>query len=101
MLMAYSEVTKLPELQEKLYQELKDVDLTDLNRLTALPLLNGVIQEALRLYPVLPTNGNRKTSVNGTYIAGKFIPPNTTVTAPRFCIGRRRFSLSLSLSLFV
>lgn len=88
----FSELARKPEYIEAIHQELADADITENKALAKLPLLNAAIQEALRLYPVLPTGGSRKTGKNGLMIAGVFIPPNTTVIGPRFTIQRSRSS---------
>lgn len=67
-----------------------DVDVNDLKMLNRLPHLNAVLNETLRLYPALLSGGNRKTSENGATIAGRFIPPHTTIIAPRYSIARRK-----------
>lgn len=60
-----------------------------MRQLSKLPHLEAVITEALRLYPALPTGGNRKTSMHGLMVGGRYIPPYTTIVAPRFSISRR------------
>lgn len=91
----FSELARKPEHIEGICQELKDVDINDSKALANLPYLNAAIQEALRLYPVLPTGGSRKTGPSGVTIGGVFIPPNTTVIGPRFTIQRRKFNLGI------
>ncbi|KAK5992326.1 Tryprostatin B 6-hydroxylase [Cladobotryum mycophilum] len=86
---AFCELAKHPEHVEQIYAEVRDVDITDIKILTKLPHLNAVIKEALRLHPAVPTGGNRKTTQNGIMIGDQFIPPNTTVVAPRYIIKRR------------
>lgn len=73
-----------------IYQEVVDIDTTDLKTLNRLPHLNAVITEALRLYPALLTGGNRKTTANGLTVGGTFIPPNTTIVTPRYTIARSK-----------
>ncbi|KAJ3943433.1 uncharacterized protein N0V96_006358 [Colletotrichum fioriniae] len=85
----FCELAKHPEHAEKVYEELKDIDATNLKTLTSLPHLNAVINEGLRLYPALLTGGARKTTENGATIGGTFIPPDTTIIAPRHVISRR------------
>ncbi|KAF6811049.1 cytochrome p450 [Colletotrichum sojae] len=85
----FCELAKHPHHAEKIYDELRDVDITDLKTLTSLPHLNAVINEGLRLYPALLTGGARKTTENGATIGGVFIPADTTIIAPRHVISRR------------
>ncbi|ROW06272.1 hypothetical protein VPNG_08075 [Cytospora leucostoma] len=85
----FSELAQKPWHIELVYQEVASVDLTDRKALAALPHLNAVLQEALRLYPVLPTGGPRQTGDQGVTIASVFIPPLTTIISPRFSIQRR------------
>lgn len=88
----FNELAKAPHYVEELYAEIKDLDLQDSRMLEKPPLLNGVINEGLRLYPALFTGGARKTTANGAVIGGVFLPPHTTIIAPRFSISRRKFS---------
>lgn len=88
-------MAKHPAELNKLYDELADLDVGDPEVLKTLPQLNGVINEALRLYPSLPTGGFRKTTKNGMTIRGNFIPPNTTILAPRYSINRRKLGFLL------
>lgn len=61
-------------------------DITNTKALSQLVLLNASIQEALRLYPVLPTGAPRQTGKDGIFVAGVFIPPHTVIVSPRFSI---------------
>lgn len=62
----------------------------DLQSLQALPYLNGIINETLRLHPAVPTGGLRQAPPEGAYIAGRFIPGNTIVCAPRYSLARSK-----------
>ncbi|KAI0427617.1 cytochrome P450 [Xylaria sp. FL1042] len=62
-----------------------DYNYTDLSNLKH---LNGVINEALRLFPPVPTILPRLTPPEGLDIDGTFIPGNTTVFCPQFVINR-------------
>lgn len=66
-----------------------NIDTSNQTILQSLPHLNGIINEALRIHPPVPSGGYRETPPEGLYIAGKFIPGNTTLVAPRYTIGRR------------
>lgn len=57
-------------------------------KISQLDHLNGVIFEALRLHPPVPTALQRKTPPSGIEIDGTFIPGNTTVYCPQYSIGR-------------
>ncbi|OQE15446.1 hypothetical protein PENSTE_c028G07114 [Penicillium steckii] len=71
-----------PHIQDKLRQEIREtipspdasVSWQDLE---AMPYLNGVCQEVLRLYPTVPMTG--REAIRETTIAGKKIPKGTTV----------------------
>lgn len=86
----FCELEKHPEHADKIREELKNVDATDLKPPINLPHLNAVVKESQRLQLALLTGGNRKTA-NGITIGGQFIPPYTTIVAPRYSIGRRMF----------
>ena len=60
----------------------------DLKGLAALPHLNGVLNETLRLYPPVPTGGFRDTPPEGIEVGGRHLPGGVTIVAPRFTIGR-------------
>ncbi|KAI0535109.1 cytochrome P450 [Xylaria digitata] len=62
--------------------------------LSNLKHLNGVINEALRLFPPVPTILPRLTPPEGLDIDGTFIPGNTTVFCPQFVIGRNSESFA-------
>ncbi|KAF7879538.1 hypothetical protein EAF04_000733 [Stromatinia cepivora] len=76
-------------VQTKLHDELKKLPtIFTHDSLVELPYLNAVINESLRLHSVLPTGGNRQTGPEGVYVEGQYIPPHTTVVAPRHTISR-------------
>lgn len=85
----FCELARNPYHAQKIYNEVRNVDVRDAKLLSKLPHLDGVINEVLRLYPALPTGGNRKTLERGVTIGGRYIPPHTTIVAPRFSISRR------------
>ena len=78
--------------QDLIRQELSQLlSIYDITSLQKLPGLQSVITETLRLHPPLPTGGPRETGPEGLYIAGTYIPPYTTVVAPRYTIARREY----------
>ncbi|OKL58794.1 hypothetical protein UA08_05857 [Talaromyces atroroseus] len=84
-------LAKFPSELEKLRQEQKQEGLTDMHdfrKLQALPHLNGVINEVLRLHPAVPTGGLRETPAEGFEIGGRWVPGNTLICAPRWTISR-------------
>ncbi len=80
---------RYPEHAGRIYEELKTIDPYDVNALAALPHLNGVINESMRLLPVALSITTRVTPPEGIYVEGHFIPGYTKVAAPRYCIFRR------------
>ncbi|CAJ2507920.1 Uu.00g091060.m01.CDS01 [Anthostomella pinea] len=83
------ELAQNPKQIDKLYEELRGVDPSDFEALYRLPHLDACLTETLRLWPGLLTGGARKTGRNGLWIAGRFIPPETTIVAPQYVISRR------------
>ncbi|KAI1160871.1 cytochrome P450 monooxygenase-like protein [Nemania serpens] len=81
-------LSKFPEHARKVQAEVDGVDVNDANALAALPHLNGVINEALRLVPPVMTGGSRITGPNGMFIDGVHIPPGVKVTCPKYVVHR-------------
>ncbi|KAM7185435.1 cytochrome P450 [Naviculisporaceae sp. PSN 640] len=74
-----AEIDSLPRTDLGDYHQLDLIDL---------PHLNGVINEALRLYPAVPSALQRLTPPEGLVIDGTFIPGNVTVYCPQYVLGR-------------
>jgi cytochrome P450 len=51
-------------------------------------IMNGVINEALRLHPAVPTAVQRMTPPEGLQLGDTYIPGNVTVWCPQYAIGR-------------
>ncbi|KAI0969353.1 benzoate 4-monooxygenase cytochrome P450 [Xylaria arbuscula] len=77
-----------PEHAEKIREELRSVDTGDVNSLSALPRLNGFINESMRLLPAALTMGTRVTPPGGLIIGKTFIPGQVKIAAPRYTIFR-------------
>lgn len=93
-----------PELANRLRRALEphvpqepDVLLKD-DQIMNIDLLNGVVYEALRMYPPSPSHPTRVTPPQGTIIAGKFIPGGTQVMAPQYVLGRGKYFLFLTIT---
>lgn len=85
----FYEIAIHPTTQEALRSELaKVLSLYDTKSLQSLSYLDGVINETLRLHPVVPTGGIRQTVNVAISIAGCYVPPYTTRVVPRYSIGR-------------
>ena len=91
MVYAFYELAMNPTAQENLRAELDTVEsIVDLEALQRLPYLEAVINETLRLHSVVPTGGIRQTADEGITVAGQYIPPHTTIVAPRYSISQRK-----------
>ncbi|KAF3764057.1 cytochrome P450 [Cryphonectria parasitica EP155] len=60
----------------------------DIEGLAELTNLNAILNEVMRLYPVVPTGGIRMTTDEPITIGDTVIPPYTTIVAPRYTISR-------------
>ncbi|KAI1384223.1 cytochrome P450 [Hypoxylon trugodes] len=89
LLCLFLHLARHPRYAEKVYDELIGIDVTDRGALSQLIYLNAVINETMRLSPTLLTGGARKSGENGVTIGGTYIPPHTTIIAPRWIISRR------------
>lgn len=81
-------LAKFPDHAKRVQAEIDGVDVNDANALAALPHLNGVINEALRLVPPVMTGSNRITGPSGMLIDGVLIPPGVKVTCPKYVLHR-------------
>ncbi|KAF5873339.1 putative benzoate 4-monooxygenase cytochrome protein [Botrytis fragariae] len=81
-------LAKNPQDAEKIYQEISNVDLQDVNAVAALHHLNGSINEAMRLLPAVLTFVTRVSPPEGMDVNGTHIPGNVKIAAPRYSIGR-------------
>lgn len=57
-------------------------------KLVGSPMLEGCINEALRLYPAVLSGTQRITPPEGAMIAGRWIPGDTIVSTPTFSLHR-------------
>ncbi|KJZ77204.1 hypothetical protein HIM_03525 [Hirsutella minnesotensis 3608] len=85
------ELARNPDQVDKLRKELtpyyNDGNI-DRRKLDNLEHLNGAINEAMRLYPPLPSIIPRLTPPEGITIGGRHIPGNTTVACSQYVLNR-------------
>jgi cytochrome P450 len=62
------------------------------------PVLNGSINEALRLNPPVPSGVFRQTPKEGVDIGGTYIPGGTTIQMPQYAMARGMFYTSFPIS---
>ena len=85
-----------PEWQDKLRSEIQQIKsdnrLTDRNVpdqfLKEAPILNGLINETMRLNPPVPSGVFRKTPPEGVMIGQTFIPGDTNIQMPQYVMSR-------------
>ncbi|KAL4755915.1 cytochrome P450 [Aspergillus foveolatus] len=63
-------------------------DPTDITKLARLPILNGFINETMRIMPGALTFGSRVTPTEGLMIGGTHIPGGIKVVAPKYSLYR-------------
>ncbi|RDW89798.1 cytochrome P450 [Aspergillus mulundensis] len=83
-------ITKLRAELEPIYAENDNPSKTEFlhSKIAHLEHLNGVINEALRLHPVVPSSLQRKTPPEGIFVDGVHIPGNMHVWCPLYTIAR-------------
>ncbi|KAF4630617.1 hypothetical protein G7Y89_g7519 [Cudoniella acicularis] len=82
-------LAKNKHMQDRIRAEIKSlVSWDDVEGLGELTFFNAFLNETMRLYPVVPTGGIRMTKTEGITIGDTFIPPETTIVAPRYSLSR-------------
>lgn len=81
-------LARYPEHAERVFQEISTIDTSDLTVLASLPILNGFINETMRLIPAALTMGTRITPPEGLQIDGTWIPGSIKIVGPRYTIFR-------------
>jgi cytochrome P450 len=79
-----------PEHMQKIYDEVRDIDIDDIPKLALLPHLNAVLKETLRIAPPAMSGGSRIVGPAGLWVGEQFTPGGTKVTAPKYAIQRRK-----------
>jgi cytochrome P450 len=88
-------LAKEPHVVSKLREELAPIytpgSETEVRDIQDAKYLNGIINEALRLHPPVPSGLLRQTPPEGIMVGDTFIPGCVTVSTPTWTIGRCRF----------
>lgn len=92
MILLFYFLARYPEHAERVFEEISAVDTSDLTVLASLPILNGFINETMRLIPAALTMGTRITPPEGLEIDGTWIPGGTKIVGPRYTIFRSKQS---------
>lgn len=91
----FYELARSPRVLSKLRKELnsfyKPGSENEFKSLQEATYLNGIINEALRLYPPVPGGLLRQTPPEGLTIGKTFIPGGVTISTPFWTMGRRKF----------
>ena len=91
LVLLFFHLATAPTQVEKLRRELDGLDdLSNDRLLQKLPHFNGLIKETLRLHPPVPSGSLRNTPKEGLTVGSTYIPGNTTVLVPQYCLGRRK-----------
>ncbi|GME55174.1 putative benzoate 4-monooxygenase cytochrome p450 [Neofusicoccum parvum] len=77
-----------PAAQSALRAELARIGALSHQQLAAAPCLDGVLREALRLYPPVPSGLQRVTPAGGAVLAGRRVPGDVLVSAAAWCTHR-------------
>ncbi|KAL3471262.1 cytochrome P450 [Aspergillus californicus] len=86
-------IAREPGLLGRLREEIEalsgnDRSSIDHRKIQAAPLLNGCINETLRLHPAVPSGLYRKAPAEGVYIGGEYIPGDTVMLVNFYAMGR-------------
>jgi len=86
-------LAKNPSIVNKLREELKQLNYlpgveSEVKDIQNAEYLNGIINEALRLHPAVPSGVLRQTPTEGIDINGTYIPGGVTVSSPLHSMGR-------------
>ncbi|RDW61326.1 cytochrome P450-14 [Coleophoma crateriformis] len=85
-------LARSPEIVASIRNELKPIyqaeSPTESKDIQDAKYLNGVINEALRLHPPVPSGLLRQTPPGGITIGSTFIPGDVTISAPTWTMGR-------------
>ncbi|KUI57709.1 Tryprostatin B 6-hydroxylase [Cytospora mali] len=89
LIFTLKELANDKKMQDRVRKEVDTLsEWDDVQGLEELTGMNAILNETMRLYPVVPTGGIRMTTNEPVTIGGTVIPPYTTIVAPRYTISR-------------
>lgn len=91
----FCELAHRPDVAAKLQHELDALPDLNHSRLCDVPLIDAVINEALRLHPALPSGMQRVTPKEGLQIGKVFVPGDTILQVPSHTLFRGKHSNNL------
>lgn len=90
-----------PDLVARLREEIRALlgndGVIDHRKIQNAPLLNGCIDETLRLHPPVPSGLYRKTPPEGIVIGETYIPGNTVIQVHMYTMARGMYSLPIHM----
>jgi tryprostatin B 6-hydroxylase len=89
-------IAREPGLLQRLREEIEELTGRgefDHRKIQSAPLLNGCINEALRLHPPVPSGLYRKAPPEGVYVGEQYIPGDTVMLVNFYAMGRGEFLL--------
>ncbi|KAL2799478.1 cytochrome P450 [Aspergillus keveii] len=84
-------IAREPGLLQRLREEIEELTgggKFDHRKIQSAPLLNGCINEALRLHPPVPSGLYRKAPPEGVYVGEQYIPGDTVMLVNFYAMGR-------------
>ncbi|CEN59792.1 hypothetical protein ASPCAL02236 [Aspergillus calidoustus] len=84
-------IAREPGLLQRLREEIEELTGRgefDHRKIQSAPLLNGCINEALRLHPPVPSGLYRKAPPEGVYVGEQYIPGDTVMLVNFYAMGR-------------
>ncbi|KAL2820248.1 cytochrome P450 [Aspergillus cavernicola] len=91
MAFLFYHIAREPGLLGRLREEIEELtggDGIDHRKIQSASLLNGCINETLRLHPAVPSGLYRNTPPEGVYVGEEWIPGNTTLLVHFYSMGR-------------
>lgn len=89
-------LAKYPDLRKDLQRQIAGLPNLSNDRLSSLSLLDALINETMRLHPVVPSGIQRMTPPEGIVIGDNYIPGDVMVCIPMHTLFRGEFATEFS-----